>query len=370
MAASDNTADVIIIGGGLHGCSAALHLARRGRSSIVLEKDYIGRHASGVNAGGVRRLGRDLPEVPISVRATAYWQDIRALVDDDCGYRESRQLKLAETDDEMDEVRRRVELMRQHGFEHEEILDQAALKELEPAVADRCIGALHVDRDGAADPYRTTQAFMRRGLALGVRFVECAAVTACAREGDGWRVETSLGDFSGARVVNTAGAWSGRIAEMLGDSAPVEALAPMMAVTEAVPEFSAAVFGAMGRALSLKQLLDGTVLIGGGLLGRAYPDENRLETDPAGLATMMATARHYFPLLNDARMLRSWAGTEAYMPDDIPVISPGGADGVVHAFGFSGHGFQLGPAVGEIVADLAIDGQTDAPIEAFRIDRF
>ena len=67
MKPPNNTADVIVIGGGLHGCSAALHLARRGISVIVLEKDYVGRHASGVNAGGVRRLGRDPAEVPISV---------------------------------------------------------------------------------------------------------------------------------------------------------------------------------------------------------------------------------------------------------------------------------------------------------------
>jgi sarcosine oxidase subunit beta len=61
--------DVIVIGGGLHGCSAALHLARRGARVTVIEKDHVGRHASGVNAGGVRRLGRHLAEVPLAVAA-------------------------------------------------------------------------------------------------------------------------------------------------------------------------------------------------------------------------------------------------------------------------------------------------------------
>ena len=107
-----NTADVIVVGGGLHGCSAALHLARRGVSVIVLEKDHVARHASGVNAGGVRRLGRDPAEVPISAAASEYWQNIEALVDDDCGYRQSRQIKVAENTDDL-EAARRVDVLRQ-----------------------------------------------------------------------------------------------------------------------------------------------------------------------------------------------------------------------------------------------------------------
>src|SRR5205807_8651536 len=70
------TPDVIVIGGGLHGCSAALHLARRGARVTVLEKDHVGRHASGVNAGGVRRLGRHLAEVPLAVTAMELWHRI------------------------------------------------------------------------------------------------------------------------------------------------------------------------------------------------------------------------------------------------------------------------------------------------------
>lgn len=371
MGPMNHVADVIVIGGGLHGFSAALHLARRGVSAIVLEKDYVGRHASGVNAGGVRRLGRDLAEIPISVRATEYWQDIRGLVDDDCGYHESRQLKLAENEAELEEVRRRVDLVRQQGFEHEEFLDRDALRELEPAVAEHCVGALHVDRDGFADPQLTVRAFVRRAMALGVRVVESGRALRCERAGDGWRVETAAGVFSGGHVVNAAGAWAGRVVEMLGDRAPpVEAKAPMMAVTSPAPTFTTAVFGAMGDALSLKQYPDGGVLIGGGRLGRPVPDEGRAEVDMEGIAKSLATARRVFPLLEDVEIVRTWAGLEAYMPDEIPVIGPGSQPGVAHAFGFTGHGFQLAPAVGEIVADLVTKGASDMPIDSFRLDRF
>ena len=86
------TADAIIVGGGLHGCSTALHLARRGVSSMVIEKDHVGRHASGVNAGGVRRLGRDYAEVPLSAASIEMWHGIEDLVDDDCGFHATGQV--------------------------------------------------------------------------------------------------------------------------------------------------------------------------------------------------------------------------------------------------------------------------------------
>ncbi|NCF82475.1 MAG: FAD-dependent oxidoreductase, partial [Proteobacteria bacterium] len=86
MTRGKRSADAIVIGGGLHGCATALHLKRSGLDTIVVEKDYVGRHASSANAGGVRRLGRALPEIPLAVAALASWHRIGELVDDDCGF--------------------------------------------------------------------------------------------------------------------------------------------------------------------------------------------------------------------------------------------------------------------------------------------
>jgi sarcosine oxidase subunit beta len=92
------TADVIVIGGGIHGCSTALHLALRGLKPLVIEKDYAGRHASGVNAGGVRQLARHMAEVPLSVASMELWERIGDLVDDDCGFESHGQVKVAESE--------------------------------------------------------------------------------------------------------------------------------------------------------------------------------------------------------------------------------------------------------------------------------
>src|SRR2546423_868321 len=153
------TSDVIVIGGGLHGCSAALHLARAGASVVVLEKDHVARHASGVNAGGVRRLGRHPAEVPLAVASLSLWERIAELVDDACGFENPGQVKVAETEDELQTLRERVGRLREQGFEHEALVDRAELRDLVPAIAAHCVGGIVCRRDGAALPVRTPMAF-------------------------------------------------------------------------------------------------------------------------------------------------------------------------------------------------------------------
>ena len=370
MTSPDRHADAIVIGGGLHGCATALHLARAGLSVIVMEKDTVGRHASSANAGGVRRLGRALPEIPLAVAALAAWHRIRDLVDEDCGFASSCQVKVAETEAELQALSERRDTLLRLGFEHEEIIDQAQLRELLPAIAPHCLGGMVVHGDGHANPFLTVHAFRRKAQALGVRIVEGIAVESLQRRGEIWQVGTSQGQLEASIVVNCAGAWGGQIAAMLGEHAPVVAEALMLMITARLKPFVTPVVGAQGRKLSFKQFANGTVLIGGGHPGRAEPENNRTHLDFMGLAASASTAADLFPPLRGVQIVRCWAGIEGETPDSIPVIGASAADGAYHAFGFSGHGFALAPIVGGIIADLVVTGSTDLPIGAFGIDRF
>ena len=370
MAASSHTADAIIIGGGLHGCATALHLARAGLDAIIIEKDHVGRHASGVNAGGVRRLGRALPEVPLANAALAQWHTIRDLVDDDCGFASPGQVKVAETEAELLALRERRDSLVALGYDHEEIIDEKQLRELLPAVAPHCVGGMWVDGDGHANPFETVQAFKRKALSLGVRILEKAPVETLKKRGGTWRIRSAQERLEAPIVVNCAGAWGGQVAAMLGEHAPVKVLALMLMITDRLNPFVKPVVGAQGRSLSFKQFGNGTVLIGGGHQGRAEPQNNRTHLNFSGLAANASAAAKLFPAMRGARIVRCWAGLEGQMPDGIPVIGDSAAEGAFHAFGFSAHGFALSPIVGKIIADLVTAGHTDLPIDAFSIGRF
>jgi sarcosine oxidase subunit beta len=363
--------DVIIIGGGIHGCSAALHLAVRGVKATLVEKNYCGRHASGVNAGGVGRLGRFTAEQPLAAATIELWHHMAELVGDDCGFVANGRLKIAETEAEMALLVERYERVRALGHEHERLLDQRELREVEPGVAPHCLGAIHSPRCGHANPFRAVSAFRAKATELGQEIREGTRVGAVRRAGGLWVVETDHGRIEAPVLVNCAGAWADRIAAQLGEPVPLEVIAPMLMVTARMPPFMHGVAGGAARILSIKQLANGTVVIGGGYRGRADRDAETTELDYAKLAFNARLAIHMFPALAGARVVRSWAGIEALMPDGMPVIGPSAtADSAYHAFGFSAHGFGLGPAVGAVIAELVATGATNMPIEAFRIDRF
>lgn len=371
MSRPDHTADLLIIGGGIHGCAAALFCARRGMSVILLEKDTVGRHASGVNAGGVRRLGRHYAEVPISARSMALWHRIDQILDDDTGFTIAPQIKVAETVAELDALRERVATLNGMGFFHEIILERDALHARLPAVADHAVGGLAVLDDGFAQPFWTTAAFAAKARAEGARIFEEHRVCAIDRTDGDWQVTVGTETFRAPNVLNTAGAWAGDLSARLGEPVPLEAIAPMMIVTARLPHFCDAVVGAAGRPLSFKQMPNGTCVIGGGRRGQADAASNLSEILFPELRHTAETAMSLFPIMRGASIIRSWSGVEARLPDDIPVIGHSARHaGLFHAFGFSAHGFQMGPGVGDIMAELITNGDTQADLAPFAIDRF
>jgi sarcosine oxidase subunit beta len=363
-------ADVIVIGGGLHGLSAALHLARAGKRVAILERSWVGRHASGATAAGVRTLGRDLAEVPISLEAMDMWHRIETIVGDPCGFHAHGQIRVAETEKHLVELNERAAKLRQLGYVHEEIVDRAELRRLVPALSPHCVGALVARRDGAADPHRALSAFRRSCEAAGVKIHEGTGVTAIERHGADWLIRAGERSFAAPAIVNAAGAWAARVATLVGDDIALGMKASMMIVTERLAPLLDPVVSAVGRSLSFKQSGQGTLVIGGGLQGRADLDTQRSVVDYRELSKGARAATDLFPCVRDVRIIRAWAGMEAKTDDLLPVIglSPN-APGVVHAFGFSGHGFQLVPVVGAIVGDLLMHGKTERQIDAFAAKR-
>lgn len=363
------TADAVVIGGGLHGCATALHLALRGMRPVLLERGTVGRHASGANAGGVRSTNRHVAELPLALPALERWRRLPDLLGEDVEFHASGHVLLAEDEREVAQIEARAAQTAALGYDFERVVRGNELRSLVPAVSPWIAAALFSATDGSANPMRTVAAYRRRGEAAGVQVHEGAAVTSLSHDGRAWTVRTAAETYATPLVFNCAGAWGGAVAAATGDPVPLQPGAPMMMVIARTPPFLQPVVQTIGRKLTLKQVGNGTVLVGGG--HRAIIEDGDTELDFDELRISAATVTSLFPHLAAVPLVRAWAGIEGFMPDRIPVIGPSTRHpGLLHAFGFSGHGFQLGPIVGELLADLAITGASPLPIAAFRIDRF
>ncbi len=364
------TADLLVVGGGLHGLSAALQTARLGARVVVVERDFVGSQASGATAAGVRTLGRDPAELPLSLEAAATWRNIAALVGDDCGFRPCGQLQVAEDEAALAAVTARIGRLEAQAMRHECLLDAGALRAILPDLPPHCLGGAWAPGDGAADPHRCLRAFRNAARAAGVEVLEGCPLTALSRQGGVWQARTGAGRIEAPLVLNAAGAWAGRVAALAGERLAQDIRTSMMIVTERTRPRVAPVVSSMGRRLSFKQTAEGTLLIGGGAQGRLAADRNSASVDAVALAEAARVAVRLFPWTRGLRVVRSWAGMEAQTADHLPVLgfSPE-VEGMIHAFGFSGHGFQLVPSVGRALAALATGGTPDHDLSAFSAAR-
>lgn len=360
------TADLLVIGGGLHGLSAALQTARRGAKVVLVERDFIGRHASGATAAGVRTLGRNPAELPLSLEAAQTWHRMEDLVGDDCGFRACGQLQIAESSAAMARIATRIEALEHQGLRHEMVLDEVGLREIIPDLPSQCIGAAWSPRDGAADPHRALRAFRTAAGSAGVRIHERCDLVGLSRAGEVWRADTSLGRFEAPLVLNAAGAWAERIAALAGDRLEHAIRTSMMIVTERARPRVGPVVGVVGRKLSFKQTSEGTLVIGGGAQGRLAADRNSSTVKARALVEAVEAAVDIFPWAKSLRIVRTWAGMEAMTKDHLPVLGYSDqVEGLIHAFGFSGHGFQLVPSVGRAMSLLATGSRPDVDLAPF-----
>jgi sarcosine oxidase subunit beta len=371
------TTKVLIIGAGVIGSSIAYHLARAGRRVLAVDRAGIAEApvASWASAGGVRRQGRDPAEALLASEAIARWPSLEQELEADLHYRQGGNLLLAENDAEAERLHAFVAAQRAMGFEDVRLLDRAEVRGVAPALGDQVLAASFSPADGQADPARTTRAFAAAAQRHGAIFWPNTACEALRTRGS--RVigaRTSRGDVEAERVVLAAGAWSDELAAAVGLRLPIRTAAyQMLRSTPAPPGLLGPVLGTLGRSLSLKQLPDGALLIGGGWPGDPAPDRRGFSLRQLSVDGNWADALAILPALGRQQIASAWCGLEAESIDRIPFVGAApDLDGLMLAVGFSGHGFAIAPAVGRALADL-IAGQGVPALEQLnpsRIGRF
>jgi len=368
---SARIADVAIIGGGLMGCWTALFLARRGKRVVVVERGFVGMQASGVNFGSLRIQGRFLPQLLLSLRAAELWSKLPDLIGAACDFEQTGHLHVAADEAQLASIVRYAADAAAYGL-NPRVIDRGELRRRWPWLSRRMVGGTLSELDGAINPRLVCPAVAAAARAAGVEIVENAGTATAERVGEGFRVVAEGGLAVEAGVLlNMAGAWAPAIAALFGETVPLFAAGPAEMVTEPLPRFMGPTVQAVDGSIVFRQIERGNVLVAGHPRGPADPVARRARMPAAKVATNLQRLADMAPLLAGVAVIRTWSGIEGYLPDMRPVMGPSETcPGLFHAFGFCGHGMQLGPGVGAAMSDLVIDGRTETPLGPFAIGRF
>jgi sarcosine oxidase subunit beta len=367
-----NTADVVIIGGGIVGASTAFHLAEQGQKNVVLcERDLLAQASTGLCVGGIRQQFSHPANILLSQEVVRLFERFEEEFGVDIQFRQAGYIFLAQHSDTWEDVKTSVQIQHKYGVPVELLPPEEIKSRWAHLEVNDLAGGTFCPEDGYADPYLVAMAFANAARQLGVHIREQTHVTAISVEHGRIRgVSTTQGPISAPIIVNTAGAWGGEVARMAGLKIPVEPYRRQVFATKA--------FDLIPRPVPMVIDLDSLFYFRGedpniilGMSDREETPSFNTHVDRAFLERVIEAAVYRAPVLEKAEILRGWGGLYAITPDENPII---GAipeiEGFLCAVGFSGHGFQHGPAVGRILAELICKGQTDFDLTPFAHDRF
>ncbi|SHJ39316.1 Glycine/D-amino acid oxidase [Shimia gijangensis] len=414
-------ADVVIIGGGVIGVSAAYYLAKKGLKPVVLEKGRIAGEQSARNWGWIRQQGRDLAELPIMIEANRLWADIAEEVEQDIGLTTCGLTYFSESDAETASYEEWLAKAVPMGVDSH-LLSSKELAELIPGMTRTYSAALHTPSDMKAEPWVAVPALARAAVKAGAEIVEnCAARTLDRSAGRVSGVVTEQGLIKAPQVIVAGGAWSALFLRNEGVNIPQLSVRATVATTEALPDVFQG--GAVSARLAFRRRQDGgytlasagyhEIFVGPDALrhtpkylrqalrdplSRAYrpvapkgfpdgwgtarrwagdvtsPFEKLRILDPAPHTGKVEEIRKAFasllPIVGEVKIAASWAGMIDTMPDVVPVVDQAPIEGLSVCTGMCGHGFGIGPAFGRIMSDMVSGGDIGHNLSRFRFSRF
>ena len=370
----NRTADVVVVGGGIVGCSTAYHLAAGGAGRVLLleRADAVGTGSTGRCAGGFRfqfssevNIRLSQASVPMILRFSEehglpldVWQD---------GY-----LFLVREEELWPAYVASAELQRRLGVDAL-LLEPAQASEIVPGISlEGVVGATFCHEDGIADPAGLTQGYATLARRAGAEASFGEDVVEVLVETDRVTgVRTASGEISAPVVVNAAGPWAGVLASTAGVDLPLDPIPRNVVTTGAfpgVPEHRTLVIDA-ATSFYLHREADGV------LMGMGSADERTsfdLTPDADFISEQIVpTAVRVFPPVGSAGIRSTWAGLYEMTPDRHPIIGASPVEGLLLANGFSGHGFQHAPVVGKLLAEIVIEGGAKTvDVSSLGLDRF
>jgi sarcosine oxidase, subunit beta len=376
------TADVVIVGGGIEGAAAAWALSQRGVTDVlVAERNTVGSGMTGKSSGVVRCHYGVSSLAAMAAVGLEVFEKAEEIFGTDIGFRQTGYV-VGVGEANVDALRGSLAAQRAVGVQTEEI-DAATVAELWPYADLTPFAAFGWEaRGGYGDGYQTAQAFAVAARAAGVRIRQGATVIELLRQGDrvtGIRLADGT-EVSAGTVVVATGAWTQPFLAPYGVDVPIRVVREQIVmISPGVPPADIARLPVFSDLVSLQYIrpeVGGDILFGNSDLSEveiADPDDYLNRASESFVERTVDRVGTRFPGFPDAAIAGSYAGCYDATPDWNPVISATGLDGLLVAAGFSGHGFKIAPAVGRLVADLVVDGRSAdprIPETDFRLSRF
>ncbi len=400
------TSDVVIIGAGIAGISAAWFLNKSGLKVSVCEKGIVAGEQSSRNWGWCRQQGRDRAELPIVMESLRLWQQIADELETDIGFRREGSLYLCENDTEMANHDHFMSFAPDYGLESHR-LDRAQLETLVNDCPERWRSALYTPDDARAEPSLAVPAMAQALRRRGVDVIEnCAVEKIVTQNRQVSGVITEHGELKTSAVLVAAGAWSTFLLRDCGIRLPQLTVKASVARTAEAP----LIFNgnASGSQVSFRRRLDGGYTIASsdyleifpsfGHLGflrdflplarsslgklklrvpelqidSNYTRHRTLNPVPTAktVARIQARLADRVPAFSGIELVEAWSGMIDALPDVVPVLDRAQVDGLWISTGFSGHGFGIGPGAGRIMADLIQNKTVEYDLGRFRLARF
>jgi sarcosine oxidase subunit beta len=359
------TADVVIIGGGIVGSSIAYHLTANGCGNVlVIERESAqGKGSTGKSMGGVRAQFSTPVSIRMSLYSIPFYASFEERLGNPCDYRPQGYLFCATSDAHMAYLRTNHAQQISLGLKNVRLLAGDEIRSMFSQLrADDIVGGSFCSSDGFVDPYSAMTGFMTWAAERGATLWKNAAVTGITQDAKGISsVETTRGAIATRKVVNCAGAWAASVARLIGVDLPVEPLRRMLVPSEPFDEFphTAPMIVDMSNGFHFRPEARGF------LLAWNDPEETpgfKTDFEPAFVEKILTRAADRVPCFANLPVnpKRAWAGLYEMTPDHHPILGEApDVPGFFLANGFSGHGVMHAPATGKILCDLILSGKTD-----------
>jgi sarcosine oxidase subunit beta len=369
------TADVILIGGGIHGASLAFHLSKRGLKPIVLEKNFIASGATGRSSGLVR-MHYDLePESRLAWESYKYFSNWADVVGGDCGFTRTGFMQFVKPEHN-DHLRANVAMHQRIGIPSLLITAEDAQRLAPMFSLDDIEIAAYEPESGYADPSSTTKSFLDSARQMGCRLVQNCQVSAILVENDHISgVKTNQGDFSAPVVVNSSGPWAAEINQFVGLDLPITTWQHDTMFIRRPKELglSHPTVIDFPNSMYFRPETGGLTLIGledANPIGES-PDGDSEHAKPGFVERAIDRICRRMPGMDQGSLHSAHGGYDGITPDQRAILGQAGPQGFYLVCGFSGTGFKISPAVGRCMAELIVDGKAQTvDIQPFYPNRF